>query len=178
MSIGQRIIVVGTSGSGKSTMAKSIAINRQIPRIELDSLFWKSNWEETPDEEFIGKIRAALCEVGDSWVLDGNYSRTQHITWPLADTIVWLDYPRRLSFSRLVKRTLTRVFTREELWSGNRESVKNVFFSKDSLLLYALKTYNLRKTRYTKLMLSDKHPHLTFIRLCHPREAAWLINQL
>lgn len=178
MSIGQRIIIVGATGSGKTTLAKTLAARCQIPHIELDSLFWKPDWVETPDDEFLGKIRAELDRAGDNWVLDGNYSRTQPITWSLADTIIWLDYPLRISYSRLLKRTVARMFTREILWNANRESVKEVFFSKDSLLYYGLKTHNLRKKRYLNRMLSNDYPHLNFIRLTHPREAMLLLNQL
>jgi adenylate kinase family enzyme len=172
------MIIVGPTGSGKTTLAEDIAACCQIPYIELDNLFWKADWQETPDEEFISKIRTALHNAGDSWVIDGNYSRIQPIIFPLADTVVWLDYPLRVSFSRLVKRTFRRVFTREQLWSGNRESAKVAFFSKESLLYYALKTYGRRKARYVRLMMSDQYLHLRFIRLCHPREAVRLLDYL
>lgn len=178
MSTGRRIVVVGSTGSGKTTLAKDIAARCQIPHIELDSLFWKADWQETPDGEFISKIRTALDNAGDSWVIDGNYSRIQPIIFPLADTIVWLDYPLRVSFLRLLKRTLRRVFTREKLWSGNRESAKAALLSKESLLYYALKSYRRRKARYARLMMSDQYPHLRFIRLYHPRETVQLLDWL
>ena len=178
MSIGQRIIIVGSSGSGKTSLAKAISVRCQIPHIELDSLFWKSNWQESADDEFFSKIQVALENAGDSWVLDGNYSRAQSIIWPLADTIIWLDYPLWLSFARLLRRTLRRMFTREMLWGNNRESVREVFFSKESILLYSLKTHKTRRQKYLKRMLSNDDPHLNYIRLCHPREATWITEQI
>ena len=69
-----RINVVGTSGSGKSTFAKSIAKKFNAPYVQLDELHWKPNWEESSDEEFFPKLEKAL--LSDMWILDGNYTRT------------------------------------------------------------------------------------------------------
>ena len=73
----ERINVVGTSGSGKSSLSHQIATHLDLPYIELDQLFWKADWTETPDEEFFQKLKVALS--ADRWVLDGNYDRTRHI---------------------------------------------------------------------------------------------------
>jgi DNA helicase HerA-like ATPase len=90
---GRRINVVGTTGSGKTTVAKAIAERLGFEHIELDGLFWKPDWGETPDDEFLPRVDEATR--GERWVLDGNYSRTRPIVWPRADTIVWRrrNYP-------------------------------------------------------------------------------------
>ncbi len=74
-----RFNVVGSSGSGKSTLARAIAQALQLPYVELDALFWKPDWQESSDDEFLPKLAQALA--GDEWVLDGNYSRTTSIKW-------------------------------------------------------------------------------------------------
>ena len=61
----------------------------------MDQIFWKPNWGETPDEEFFAKLDEATSQ--DSWVLDGNYTRSQGITWPKADTVIWLNLPKWLN---------------------------------------------------------------------------------
>ena len=74
----KRINVVGTSGSGKSTISKKLAENLGVPYIELDALFWGPNWTTTPDDEFFESLEKQLTAT-DGWVLDGNYSRTTPI---------------------------------------------------------------------------------------------------
>ena len=175
MSFGKRIVVVGTTGSGKTTLAKSIAGILDIPHIELDSLHWEANWTSTPHDILIQKIKDAISQAGESWVMDGNYHRSRPITWPHADTIIWLDYPLRITFRRLVWRTFSRFFLRTELWNGNRENLWEHFFSDSSLFRYALTTYHRRKRTYTELMQSNEYPNLTFIRFSHPKETEkWL----
>ena len=86
-----RINVVGTSGSGKSTFAKSIAKKFNAPYVQLDELHWKPNWEESSDEEFFPKLEKAL--LSDMWILDGNYTRTIPIKWKRVQMVVYLDLP-------------------------------------------------------------------------------------
>lgn len=87
-----KINVVGTSGSGKSTLARQLAERFGVPYIEMDRLYWRPEWQGTPDDEFQTRLEQALAEAGEGWVLDGNYSRTQPIKWREVDYILWLDY--------------------------------------------------------------------------------------
>ncbi len=89
--------------------------------------------------------------AGDAWVIDGAYrGKLGHLTLDRADTVVWLDLPRRVWLPRLVRRTVLRVVRREELWNGNRESLRNVLFSRDSLILFALRNDRSRRHRYPR----------------------------
>ena len=76
----RRITVVGCSGAGKSTFSQRLAKLKDIPYLEMDQLFWRSNWQEPIDEEFLPKVKNAVAE--EAWILDGNYSRTQNTKWP------------------------------------------------------------------------------------------------
>lgn len=136
---GNRICVVGTSGSGKSTTAAQIAHEMKINHIELDALHWGPNWSETPINEFRQLVTKSLS--GSFWVVDGNYGKVRDIVWPRAETVIWLDYSLPLIMWQLIRRTIQRVARREELWAGNRESLTLAFLSKDSILLWALNTY-------------------------------------
>lgn len=172
---GRRINVVGTTGSGKTTVARSIAERLDIPHIEMDALFWRPNWGETPDSKFLPLVDAATD--APAWVLDGNYSRTRSIVWPKADTIVWLDYSSVCVFAQLLRRTIRRATTREPMWDGCVESVRTSFFSKDSILLWFFKTYRKRRRSYPKVFARSEHAHLNVIRLRTRRETArWIAS--
>ena len=170
---GERINVVGTTGSGKTTFAKALGQRLGVPVIEIDALFWKPGWCETPDDEFLPSVEAATRS--ERWILDGNYSRTRPITWPRADTVVWLDYSFPRVFVQLLRRTIRRARTQEPMWNGCVETWWKGFFSRDSILVWCLKTYWLRRRTYPHLMRSPEYGHLRFVRLRTPRQAKnWL----
>jgi adenylate kinase family enzyme len=170
---GRRINVVGTTGSGKTTVARALASRLAIPHIEMDGLFWKPGWTETSDEELFAAVDRATD--GPSWVLDGNYSRTRPIVWPKLDTVVWLDYAFSRVFGQLLRRTIRRAITREPLWGGCCESARKAFFSRDSILLWCISTYRRRRRKYPRLFADPENAHLHVIRLRSPRQAArWL----
>ncbi|MBN1922322.1 MAG: adenylate kinase [Anaerolineae bacterium] len=171
----QRVNVIGTSGSGKTTMAYRLAQQLDIPHIEMDALFWGPNWTPVPEEVFRQRVAEALS--GPAWVIDGNYSRLRTSIWERADTVIWLDYPLAVIMTQLMRRTLRRSMSREELWNGNRESLRKSFFSRDSILLWALQTYGRRRQQYPALFRQPEYTHLTFIRLRSPKASAkWLAS--
>lgn len=170
---GQRISVVGTSGSGKTTVGRGIADRMGIPFVELDALAWLPGWTNRPLVELRRLVDERTC--GPKWVMDGNYSKVRDLVWSKADTVVWLDYPFWRVFAQLWRRTLRRSFRREELWNGNRESLRMSFFSRDSILLWAIRTYPRRRRQYPELLARPEHAHLTVIRLRSPAETRrWL----
>lgn len=166
-----RINVVGTTGSGKSTFSKQLATALQIPYVQIDQVYWGRNWYEPKDEEFFPKLQKAIAM--DSWVLDGNYQRTQPIKWKNVQVVIWLDYSFPIVFYRAVKRAITRSLTKEELWegTGNRESFRKSFFSTDSILLWTLKTYWRNRKRYQRDMEDCRYAHIQFFRLPSPAKA-------
>ncbi|RFA29918.1 adenylate kinase [Alkalilimnicola ehrlichii] len=174
----KKINVIGTTGSGKSTFSKLLAKKLGYPCIHMDQLFWKPNWVESSDEEFIPKVESAVS--GESWVLDGNYSRTNDIKWQHADTIIWLDYSYARTFLQLLRRTVTRAITKEELWpgTGNRESFSKSFASKDSIFIWFFRCYKRNKIRYEALTRSPAHSHIHFIRLQSPNDAKAFIERI
>ena len=170
-----RISVVGTLGSGKTTFARKVASIVKAPHVELDSLHWEPNWVEAPNDVFRDRVWQSLQD--DSWVVDGNYHQVRDIVWSRANTVVWLDYPFKIIMGRLAKRTLRRILTREKLWNGNREHFRNVF-SKDSVFLWALKTYRRRRRQYPELLRRPENSHLTLVRLQSPKEASQFLSSL
>jgi len=167
-----RINVVGITGSGKTTFSRELAEVLSIPYVQMDQLFWKRDWQEPSDEEFVPKIRDVV--KSDAWVLDGNYhGRTCTIKWNRADTVVWLDYGFFTTFLQLLKRSILRASTGEELWpnTGNRESFRKAFFDKSSILLWFLKYYKSNHVRYSSIMRSNEFPNVRFVRIGSRKEA-------
>lgn len=168
-----RIVVVGTSCSGKTTLAKKIACALDLPHIEMDAIYWRPDWEPSPPEEFRASMSEAL--VGDRWVVDGNYSAGRDVVWNRANTVIWLNYSFPLVFGRALARTLRRVISREELYSGNRESFRLAFLSADSILVWVLKTYRRRRKEYPRLFKEEMFSHLRIIELKNQRAADKLV---
>jgi adenylate kinase family enzyme len=170
----QRISVVGTTGSGKTTLARQIQQRLNIPHVELDYLHWEPNWTEVADDIFQQRVSQALS--GDSWVVDGNYTQVREIIWRKADTIVWLDYTFVLTMSRLLKRTFWRVVTQQPVCNGNRETWKTTF-SRDSILLWGLNTYHKRRKEYPILFSQPEYAHLQVVHLRSPQATQdWLFS--
>jgi adenylate kinase family enzyme len=100
----QRILVIGSGGSGKSTVAKEIASQLRLPLIHLDALYWQPAWrprEKDAWDRTIRELIAAPC-----WVMDGNYGGTLDVRLARCDTVVFLDLPRVTCFWRVFKRLL------------------------------------------------------------------------
>ena len=145
-----RIIVIGSSCSGKSTFSQYLADKRKIEYIELDQLHWLPDWEERPDDEFRALVNRAVSS--DSWVVDGNYSVARDVVWPRATQIIWLNHSFSLVLYRSITRSIKRAVTKKKLFAGNVESFKQTFFSRDSIILWVLKTYHQKRKNYSKIL--------------------------
>ena len=171
----QRISVVGTTGSGKTTVARQISSRLKLPFIELDALYWDENWTGVSDQVFRERVICALKT--EQWVMDGNYSRIRSLVWERADTVVYLDYSFWRTFWQLFRRTIKRSIEQEALWHGNREDLRRSFFSSDSIMLWMIKTYARRRKQYAMLMQQPENGHLCFVQLKTPRMTTeWLSN--
>jgi adenylate kinase family enzyme len=161
----RRISVVGNSGSGKSAFAGGLASRIGVPHIELDSIFHQPNWGELADSEF--RDRVAEAAEADGWVVDGNYAVVRDLVWHRADTVVWLDLPRRVVMGRIIQRSLGRVIFRRELWNGNRERWANLL-SRDpakSIVAWAWTQHDTYRETYGTAMSDEEWANLDFVRL-------------
>ncbi len=173
----KRIVVIGTTSSGKSTMAKRLADKFGLDFIELDALHWEPNWTEAPYEIFRARVDEATR--AECWALAGNYREVRDIVWPRAEAVIWLDYPLWTLFWQLTRRTFTRWWNRELLWGTNYENLWTHFklWSEESLYHWLFKTYWQRKREYPRQFAEPRHAHLTVIHLKSPREAEdWIAN--
>src|SRR5690349_18913828 len=98
----KRVVVIGSGGSGKSTFSRELGRATGIPVIHLDREFWRPGWEETPKDEWNALVAELLA--GESWIMDGNFGGTREMRMQAADTIIFLDLPRRVCLYRILKR--------------------------------------------------------------------------
>ena len=133
MTRARRILVKGASGSGKSTLGAVLARHLEVPYIELDALQHGPNWAEASAAELQQRV-LHMVDDDRGWVVDGNYeSKLGTLLLDRAELIVWLDLPLRTKLGRLVLRSARRLFRNQELWNGNRESLRGVFWGREAL---------------------------------------------
>ena len=165
----RRVSVVGTSGVGKSTLSRTLAGALDADLLELDSVFHQAGWVPLPREDFRRRVAAAV--TGERWVIDGNYtSQVKDLVWARADTVVWLDLPRRTVMRRIIWRSFRRAAARTELWNGNRERWRN-FFSLDkeeSVIAWAWQTHAATRAKLEAAMADPANSQLDFVRLTSP----------
>ncbi|HEY8648945.1 MAG TPA: AAA family ATPase [Candidatus Limnocylindria bacterium] len=159
----RRVSVVGTVGSGKTTFARALARKLDVPYVELDALHWGPGW--TPADDGLMRERVAQAIAGDAWVIDGNYWRKiGGLVWTRADTVVWLDPPWLLTFIRVLLRTIRRSLGRAELFGGNRETLREAFLSRKSILLFAIRTVPGRRRIGEERLAQPEYAHLAVHR--------------
>jgi len=171
----QRVLVAGVTGSGKTTFARRLASAWGLRHVEIDALFHGPDW--TPRPEFLDDVRAFAAE--ERWVTEWQYTSkgTDQFLPPRAHLVVWLDYPYRVVRSRLLRRTLGRSILRTEMYNGNIERpIWRLLATRDpdeNILAWQTKTLGHWAERMPEY--AERFPHLTIVRLRHPREAdAWL----
>jgi adenylate kinase family enzyme len=173
-----RIVVTGTSGAGKTTLARKIAAGSAMPHIELDAINWQPDWRDLtrhdPDE-FVRRVNTAIA--AEAWIVDGNYGPVRDIVWQRATHLVWLDYERWVIMARVIRRTIIRATLRTELWSGNRERWRNLLRPSHPIR-WAWNTWEQRRRETAERLEREDYAELVVLRLHHPREARRAIERL
>jgi adenylate kinase family enzyme len=178
-SIGPRISLRGTTGSGKTTLGRTLGQRLSLPIVELDAIYWLPNWQVKPLDQFRADVQAALKACPRGWVCIGNYTHVQDLVLSQADTVLWLRLPFRISFWRLFKRTVARAWTKKPLWEGNpnRESWRQSFFSHNSILLYAITSRKMHVENILRSLGATPH-HASVIELRSARAIRQLLERL
>lgn len=136
------ILVMGATGSGKTTTARAIACRIDAPWFELDALYWGPNWIKR--DAFEQEV-SDILQRHDAWVIDGNYRSVREMVAANADLIVWLDYSLPLILWRLAWRTAIRSIRRTHLWNGNRESARRLLQERFEIFRWSI--HERRKLR-------------------------------
>lgn len=171
----KRIVVIGSSCSGKTTLSRRLSRLLQIDHIELDALFWISGWRHRDAENFRGVVRAAVA--GNNWIVDGNYVPVRDLVWPKATHIVWLNYSLRLVLLRALKRSIWRGITRQRLFSGNVETLGELF-SRNSILGWIVRMYQPCRDEYARILQKGTIPSVEFIELDSPAATRRFLKEL
>ena len=157
----QRVLIIGSGGAGKSTLAKVLAERTGLPLIHLDRIYWQPGWVDTPREEWHATLRSLVS--GERWIMDGNYRGTLELRVPYADTIVFLAFPRWLCIWRVLKRyVMYRNRTREDMGEGCPERLNWEFL----VFLWRYPAEGIPKV----MALLDAHPDKQVHILHSPRE--------
>ena len=145
--------------------------------MELDSIHHLANWQPIEPDQFLAEVEAIAAT--ESWVIDGNYRAVvcDGPVWQRADTVVWLDLPRHVVIRQVSLRTIRRVFTREKLWNGNREPIRNVlsWAPERSIIRWSWTQHDKYRDRYASAMTTPEMAHAQFVRLrSHDESVVWL----
>lgn len=163
----RRIVVVGNSGSGKSTTGAALAAILGVPWVELDALHWAPGWVEVDDATMTERLRAET--TAERFVVSGNYYKvTWPALWPRLDAVLWLDLPLSLVLVRLVRRIWQRWRSQELLWGTNRERLLPQFKLWDkesSLLTWAVTSHAPRRRTLAAVATDPRWGHLRVLRL-------------
>jgi len=173
-----RIVVVGTSGAGKTTLARRIAALLELRYIELDAINWQSGWRDLTrhdPEEFVRRVNEAM--QAEAWVVDGNYGPVRDRIWQRATHLVWLDYERPVIMARVISRTLFRAVLRTELWAGNRERLWHLLRPSHPIR-WAWNTWERRRRETAERLAQRGCEDLVVLRLRRPSEVSRALELL
>jgi adenylate kinase family enzyme len=170
----RRVLVAGTSGPGKTTLAIAIASVLSIPHIEIDALYHGPDW--TPRPTFAAEIAELVAQP--EWVTEWQYHQVRSLLASAADLLVWLDLSRPRVMWQVTRRTVRRRLHEEMLWHNNVEPPLRTFFTdRDHIVRWAWRTYP--KTAARVLATLDERPDLQVVHLTsHSTALDWTTGPL
>lgn len=169
-----RVLVAGTSGAGKTTVAGRIAESLKVPYTEMDSLYHGPNWMPRPS--FETDVDALIAQP--EWVAEWQYSQVRARMAARVDLVVWLDLRRSVVMAQVIRRTVARQIGREPIFNGNREPPPwTIFTDPEHIVRWAWNTHHRTADRIADLLA--QRPDLRIVRLRTRREVAtWLAGPL
>ena len=156
----RKVLVNGTSGSGKTRLCRRIASLTGLPHTEIDALFHGAGW--TPRPEFLDDVRAMLAQ--ESWLTEWQYDDARPLLLDNCDLLVWVDPPIAVQMGRVVRRTVSRRWRRTKLWNGNVEGpLRGLLTDPDHIIRWAWRSRHDARTRVDQVLV--ERPDLPVVRL-------------
>jgi adenylate kinase family enzyme len=171
--VSRRILFLGVTGSGKTTLARAAADRIGVPFLEGDSVGWLPGWVHRD----LVEQRAMVADIvaGEGWVIDSAWGAWRDLVLPRTELIVALDYPRVVSLGRLVRRTVRRNLTGEPVCNGNTETWRRTF-GRDSIIAWHFRTFAEKRELMDLWEADPEAPPV--LRLRTPGEAAGWLSRL
>lgn len=166
----RRVLVAGTSGAGKTTLAARLSLVLGLRHVEIDALFHGPGW--TPRETFVADVEAFTAQPG--WVTEWQYGQVRPLLAERADLLVWLDLSRARVMRQVTARTVRRHWRRQVLWNGNVEPpLWTIFTDPEHVVRWAWTTHGKSARRIQALR--ERRPDLDIVRLTNWHEVRdWL----
>ncbi|WP_331728558.1 adenylate kinase [Streptomyces sp. NBC_01176] len=172
----KKLALFGPPASGKSTISRKLSASLGLPHTDLDEILFTENGT-LPLDEFRDEVDRITR--GESWVVEGNYSKLADVVWHRADVLVWLDLPLSLVVCRIVHRSLRQLAGLDSSAQAKRLTWKRAFFGRRSLLRTAVRKYRNNRPRYAQQVAETAALGVRVVRLRSGRAAdAWLARQL
>ncbi|MBR4867542.1 MAG: AAA family ATPase [Clostridia bacterium] len=165
----QRVLLIGSPGSGKTTLAKALSQQLGLPLVHLDRLFWRDDWQQVSREEFDLALGQVLEQP--QWMIDGNYLHTLDRRLAACDTVIWLDLPTRICLWRVIKRFF-------RYWGKSRDDMGGNCverLDKERLKFFCYVATFRRNNHKQMEELIHAHPNLQVIRLQTTKQIKHLV---
>jgi transcription termination factor Rho len=172
-----RVVIVGRTGSGKTTLGREVAAALEAKHVELDSLYFGADFSTAPLD--VLRARTSEAIAGERWVTDGNKSAVRDLVWPRADTIIWLDYPVVVSLWRLTRRARGRASSlhASATESGDKAGLPKQLLAAAKGVVKALRSHAGQRRQYPQMFAMPENQHLAVLRLRSPRATQhWLTD--
>jgi adenylate kinase family enzyme len=167
----RRVLVAGSTGAGKTTMARAIAERLGLPHVEMDALWHGQGW--VPRPEFADDV-AAMLETR-TWVTEYQYRSVKADLLAAAEAVVWLDHPFPLVAARLLRRSVVRALTRRPLYNGNVEDPRSWVRASHPLRVVLSREFRCQRRRTQAELAAAAGRGVVVVRLRGAREARrWL----
>ena len=173
-----RVVVIGMSGSGKTTFATHLASATGLPHLELDLINWRANWYNRYVEDFeafAADVEAATS--GDNWVLAGNYTRVRARLMARANVVVWLDLPKPMVLRQVFSRSIIRAVDKKPILNGNRERFIQ-WVKKDHPIQIVWRNYERKRAAFEAELSNEDASHLTLYRCRSRRQVSDVLQTL
>ncbi|MDI5974068.1 adenylate kinase [Streptomyces sp. SL13] len=168
----ERVLVVGMTGAGKTTLARTLSGRLGLRHHEMDALYFTGpNW--AVNDKLTEDVSRLTAEP--RWIIDSlGYPEVRDLLWDRADTVIWLDYSKRVIMPRVLRRSVRRTVTREAVFGGNRETWTG-WLSREHPAWWAWSQHGARRREIERRAHDPRFVPLDTLRFSHPDDTtAWL----